>query len=152
MIPAVIRPLVLADMPRVHELVRELAVFEKSPESHTATVADYERDFRAGLLAGHAAEIGGETVGMTLFFPAYSSWRGPMLYLEDFVVTEAHRGSGVGQLLFDAFLQEARSRGCALVKWQVLDWNETALRFYRRQGAQLESEWLNGKIFLSARP
>jgi GNAT superfamily N-acetyltransferase len=146
----VIRPLRLSDMPRVHELVHELAVYERAPEAHTATVADYERDFQAGLFAGHAAEIDGTMVGMTFFFMAYSTWRGRMLYLEDFVVTEPYRGGGVGQALFDAFLEEARHRSCALVKWQVLDWNEPALRFYRRQHAQLESEWLNGKILLTA--
>ena len=146
-----LRPLVPADMPRVHELVHELAIYEKAPECHTASVADYERDFQAGIFAGHAAETHGEIVGITLFYMAYSSWRGRMLYLEDFVVTEAYRGGGIGQALFDAFLEEARQRECVLCKWQVLDWNEPALRFYRRQNALLESEWLNGKLFLSAR-
>ncbi len=85
---------------------------------------------------------------MTLFYMAYSSWKGKMLYLDDFVVTEESRRYGAGQLLFDSFIEEGRSRGCRLVKWQVLDWNEPALNFYRKNEAIIETGWWNGKIFL----
>jgi GNAT superfamily N-acetyltransferase len=137
-----------SDMTAVHALMFELAVFEKSPESVEATVAEYLEDFRNGLFECNVAEVDGKIVGMTLFFMAYSSWRGKMLYLDDFVVNEAYRRYGIGQLLFDAFLEEGRRRGCRLVKWQVLDWNEPALQFYRKNEAIIETDWWNGKIFM----
>jgi GNAT superfamily N-acetyltransferase len=76
----------------------------------------------------------------------YSTWKGRMLYLEDFVVKERSRRQGIGQLLFDAFLAEAKARGCRLAKWQVLDWNTPAVNFYEKQSAIIEQEWWNGKI------
>jgi GNAT superfamily N-acetyltransferase len=146
----IIRPATIADVPAMHALMYELAVYERSPESVEATVEEYERDFEAGIFEGHVAELDGEVIGMTLFFMTYSSWRGKMLYLDDFVVTEAHRRTGAGQMLYDAFLEEGRKRGCRLVKWQVLDWNEPALRFYRKNNAIIETDWWNCKVFLNA--
>jgi len=146
-----IRPATEADMPAVHALMFELAVYEKSPESVEATVEEYRTDFRNGLFESLVAEMDGRVVGMTLFFMAYSSWRGKMLYLDDFVVQEAYRRYGVGQRLFDAFLEEGRRRGCRLVKWQVLDWNEPALQFYYKNEAIIEKEWWNGKIMFGER-
>lgn len=143
-----IRPATEADIPAVHALMYELAVYENAPEAVAATVEEYLADFKAGLFESHVAETDGQIVGMTLFFMMYSSWKGKMLYLDDFVVTEAHRRSGAGQMLFDAFLEEGRRRGCRLVKWQVLDWNEPALRFYAKNDAIIEREWWNGKKFL----
>ncbi len=146
----VIRPANEADIPFVHALMFELAVYEKSPESVEATVNEYLEDFKAGLFESHVAVMGGEIVGMTLFFMAYSSWRGKMLYLDDFVVTEACRRYGIGQLLFDAFQEEARKRGCRLSKWQVLDWNEPGIRFYEKNKCIIERDWWNVKMFLKA--
>ena len=83
---------------------------------------------------------------MIFYYIAYSTWRGRMLYLEDFVVAEAHRSSGLGQRLFDTFVAVAREKDCRMVKWQVLDWNVGAIRFYERQNATIETEWHNGKI------
>ena len=143
-----IRPATEADLPAIHALMYELAVYENAPEAVAATLDEYRHDFQAGIFESHVAELDGQVVGMTLFFMAYSSWKGKMLYLDDFVVTEAHRRSGAGQLLFDAFLEEGRRRGCRLVKWQVLDWNEPALNFYHKNEAIIETDWWNGKIFL----
>ncbi len=143
-----IRPATEADLPAIHGLMYELALYEKAPEAVAATLDEYRADFQAGIFESHVAEIAGQVVGMTLFFMAYSSWKGKMLYLDDFVVTEAHRRSGAGQLLFDAFLEEGSRRGCRLVKWQVLDWNEPALRFYAKNEAIIETNWWNGKKFL----
>ena len=142
-----IRPATDADMPAIHALMFELAVYEKSPESVQTTPKEYLEDFRNGLFESFVAEMDGKVVGMTLFFMAYSSWRGKMLYLDDFVVNEPHRRFGVGQKLFDAFLQEARTRGCRLVKWQVLDWNEPAIKFYEKNGAEIEEGWWNVKVY-----
>jgi GNAT superfamily N-acetyltransferase len=137
-----------ADMPAVHGLVRELAVYERAEPELIATVADYERDFEAGIFEVLLAKEREEVVGMALYHFAYSTWKGRMMYLEDFVITEARRGEGIGQVLFDAFLEEARHSGCRLVKWQVLDWNEPALRFYEKYAAAIEKDWWNGKLFL----
>ena len=110
-----------ADMPAVHALVYELALYEREPEAVFTTPEEYLRDFQAGRFECRVAEIDSEVVGMTLFYEAYSTWKGRMLYLDDFVVKESHRGEGIGQLLFDDFVAEGRRRGCRLVKWQVLD-------------------------------
>lgn len=141
-----IRPGVEADLPAIHALVYELAVYEKEPEAVETTPAEYLEDFRKGLFEATVAELDGRVVGMTIYYMAYSTWRGKMLYLDDFVVYEACRGMGIGQMLFDAFVEEGRRRGCRLVKWQVLDWNEPALNFYRKNNAIIETDWWNGKI------
>ncbi len=139
-----------ADLPAVHDLVRELAIYEKAEEAFVATLKDYQRDFAAGIFETIVIEHDeAGVVGMALYYMTYSTWKGRMLYLEDFVVKNAYRRKGLGQLLFDAFLKEARRKECRLVKWQVLDWNEPAIRFYEKNRALIEKEWWNGKIFLS---
>lgn len=143
-----IRPATEADVPAIHALMFELAVYEKSPESVEATVEEYLEDFKNDLFRSHVAEVEGQVVGMTLFFMSYSSWRGKMLYLDDFVVTEAYRRYGVGQMLFDAFQAEARRLGCRLSKWQVLDWNEPGIKFYQKNNCVFETDWWNVKMFL----
>ncbi len=135
------------DLPAIHELVRELAIYERAEEEFVATLEDYEEDFEHRIFEAHVAEAGGAVVGMALYYMAYSTWKGKMLFLEDFVVREAYRRYGIGQLLFEAFLEEARRLGCRLVKWQVLDWNEPAIRFYEKNGALIERDWWNGKLF-----
>ena len=147
--PAItIRRAEIKDVGAMHALMFELAVYEKSPESVETTVAEYAEDFENGLFEGFVAEMEGKVVGMTLFFMAYSSWRGKMLYLDDFVVTESCRRFGIGQMLYDAFLEEARLRGCRLAKWQVLDWNDPAVQFYQKNEAEIETGWWNVKKFL----
>ncbi|MCB9301482.1 MAG: GNAT family N-acetyltransferase [Lewinellaceae bacterium] len=135
------------DLPDVHKLVYELAVYEKAPEELVATVEDYHRDFEAGIFETLVAEAGGDIIGMALYYMTYSTWKGRMLYLEDFVVQEPHRRRGIGRQLFEAFLNRAREKECRLAKWQVLDWNEPALDFYRKFDAAIETNWWNGKIF-----
>ena len=147
--PAItIRRAEIKDVGAMHALMFELAVYEKSPESVETTVEEYAEDFGNGLFEGFVAEMDGKVVGMTLFFMAYSSWRGKMLYLDDFVVTESCRRYGIGQMLYDAFLEEARLRGCRLAKWQVLDWNDPAVQFYQKNEAEIETGWWNVKKFL----
>jgi len=137
-----------ADLPAIYALVKELALYEKAPESVTATLIDYEKDFDDKIFESIVAEINGEIVGMALYYMAYSTWRGRMLYLEDFVVKESVRKAGIGKLLFDRVLEIAREKRAILLKWQVLDWNEPALNFYKKYDAIIEDEWLNGKLFL----
>ena len=141
-----------ADLPAIHALVGELAMYEMAEREFTASVDDYRRDFDAGYFETLVAEAQGQIVGMALYYISYSTWKGRMLYLEDFVVRESSRGRGIGRALFDAFLEQARNKECRLVKWQVLDWNEPALNFYKKYNATIEKEWWNGKIFLIASP
>lgn len=134
------------DLQQVHELVRELAVYEKAEHEFIATLEDYQNDFKEGIFEVLLAEIEGEVVGMCLYYMTYSTWKGKMLYLEDFVVKQTYRQAGIGQQLFDAFIQEAKVKECRLTKWQVLDWNEPAIKFYEKNNAIIEKEWWNGKI------
>ncbi len=135
------------DIPSIHALVRELAIYERAENEFVASIEDYTRDFRAGIFDSIVAVQNKKVIGMVFFYMAYSTWKGRMMYLEDFVVFEAYRRLGVGQQLFDAFLKEAQDQGCVLAKWQVLDWNEPAINFYRKNKATIEQEWYNGKIY-----
>ena len=143
-----IRKIKVSEMQKAYELVRELAVYEKSEESLTIGLEEYNKQFEEQLFDILVAEHNSTIIGMALYYPTFSTWKGKMMYLEDFVVQEAFRKSGVGQLLFDAFLEEAKTQDCKLVKWQVLDWNEPAINFYKKNNANIEDEWLSCKIFL----
>jgi len=144
----IIRSAILQDMPAILELVKELAEYEKAPYEVTASVEDYKTNFENGVFEALVAEYQGKVIGMTLYFLHWSTWKGKMLFLEDFVIKKAFRRQGVGQMLFDAFLAEARKKNCVLTKWQVLDWNEPALNFYSRNNAIIEKDWWNGKMKL----
>lgn len=143
-----IRPAQKKDLPAVYALVAELAAYEKALAEFTATLADYERAFEEQTFYCQVAEDPQqqEVVGMVLYYLTYSTWKGRMLYLEDFVVKESYRGQGIGQQLFEAFLEAARQLACRLTKWQVLDWNTPAIKFYEQQGALIEKDWWNGKL------
>lgn len=136
-----------SDLPVILSLVKELAVYEKAGDQVLATLEDYKNAFNENIFESQVAEINGQVVGMTLYYMTYSTWRGKMLYLEDFVVSESYRNKGVGQLLFDAFLAEARLKKVAMVKWQVLDWNDPAVAFYEKNEAIFDKDWWNVKIF-----
>lgn len=136
------------DLAAIHGLVRELAIYEKEEAAFTATLEDYHRDFADGVFESIVAEYEGEIVGMCLYFLTYSTWKGRMLWLEDFVVKEALRRHGIGQKLFAALQERAREMECRLMKWQVLDWNTPALRFYEKNEATIERNWWNGKLSL----
>ncbi|WP_165370502.1 GNAT family N-acetyltransferase [Hymenobacter persicinus] len=138
-----------ADLPRVHALIVELAVYERAPDEVTNTLADMQRDgFGPEPIFGFfVAETPTQGIlGIALFYTAYSTWKGRMLYLEDLVVTEAARGTGIGRKLFDAVVAEARRTHAYRLKWQVLEWNEPAIGFYKRIGANLDPEWFNGNM------
>lgn len=142
-----IRKMSEADIPGIHALVRELAEYERGLHKVTTTPESYLRDYRDGIFDAYVAEKDGEIVGMSLYFMAFSTWRGRMLYLEDFIVREAMRGTGIGKLLFEAFLDEARKQDVALVKWQVLEWNEPGINFYKKYDVVFDDEWIDGKIY-----
>ena len=143
-----IRSVVLNDLPQILDLVVELAVFEKEPKAVTSTLKQYEEAFLEGVFEGLVAEEQGLIVGMAIFYMTWSTWKGKMLYLEDLYIKESHRNLGIGQNLFQAFLATAKTKNAKLTKWQVLDWNEPAIRFYKKNNASIEKNWWNCKKIL----
>jgi GNAT superfamily N-acetyltransferase len=137
-----------ADLPRVLALIQELAEFEREPDAVTNTLDMMRHDGfgPAPIFGFFVLESGADLIGLALFYTGYSTWKGRMLYLEDLVVTEAARRGGYGRLLFDAVVAEAQRTGAQRMKWQVLDWNEPAIAFYKKLGASIEGEWLNGNL------
>ena len=145
---AVIREARLADCSRILELINELAVYERAPEKVTVTLAEFE-DAGFGqkpVWKAFVAEVDETIVGFALYYVRYSTWKGCRLYLEDFIVTDSHRGKGIGKQLFDTIVLEAHEKGFNGMTWQVLDWNEPALNFYKKYEAGVEAGWLNGSL------
>lgn len=136
------------DLPSVLELIRDLAEYEKAPKEVTITLADLETDGFGAHPLFHlfVASEGLSICGMALYFYSYSTWKGRCIYLEDLVVKEQYRRKGIGRLLFEALAAEARAFGAQRLQWQVLDWNEPALRFYRKMEAHLDGSWINGRL------
>lgn len=137
-----------ADCPRLLELVHELALYERAPEEVTVSLEEFEE---AGfgqqpVWKAFVAEENGFIAGFAIYYIRFSTWKGCRLYLEDFIVTEAYRGKGIGKLLFETIIQEAKDKGFNGMNWQVLDWNEPALNFYNKYAAQIEAGWLNGSF------
>lgn len=133
------------DLPRVLELIKELAAFERAPNEVINTVALMEEDgFGANPIFGFfVAEDQGRIIGLSLYYWRYSTWKGKRLYLEDIIVTESERGRGIGKLLFDKTMEKTLQEKCSGMMWQVLDWNEPAINFYKKYGAKLDGEWIN---------
>jgi len=136
------------DCPRLLELVNELAVFELAPQEVTVTLEEFEE---AGfgerpVWKAYVAEVEDVIVAFALYYVRYSTWKGCRMYLEDLIVTEEMRGNGVGKLLFDRLIVEAKEMGFNGMTWQVLDWNEPAIKFYKKYEASIESSWLNGAL------
>ena len=137
-----------ADLPAAFELIYELAVYEKALHEVDNTVERMEEvGFGSNPVFGYfVAEEDGEIKGIALYYYRYSTWKGKSLYLEDLVVRASARGRGLGKRLFDAIVKEAKATRCRQINWQVLDWNEPAIRFYKRLGTQLDGEWVNCKL------
>lgn len=136
------------DVPEVLSLIKELALYEKAPEQVTLTLEELEADgFGPSPIYGlFVAEKNGKVIGIALYYEKYSTWQGRCIFLEDIIVTEKERGNGVGHQLFQAVIGVAKERNSARMEWQVLDWNEPAINFYRKYSANLDGEWLNGKL------
>lgn len=134
-----------ADLPRALELIRELALYEKAPDEVTNTLERMEEDGfgKRPIFGFYVAEIDGTIVGLSLYYWRYSTWKGKRLYLEDIIVTEKERGKGIGKLLFEQTMRKAVEEDCTGMMWQVLDWNEPAINFYRKYSARIDDGWLN---------
>lgn len=143
-----IRTAVKKDCPRLLELIQELAQFERAPEEVTVTLQEFE-DAGFGsspVWKAFVAESDNQIHGFALYYTRYSTWKGRRLYLEDFIITERMRNKGIGRLLFDRIVAEAKELGFNGITWQVLDWNEPALRFYDKYHAAFDSGWINASI------
>ena len=136
------------DCPRLLELINELALFERAPEQVTVTLQEFEdAGFGAKpVCKAYVAEVDGIIVAMALYYVRYSTWKGCRLFLEDLIVTEEFRGKGIGKSLFDRIIVEAKELGFSGMVWQVLDWNEPALNFYKKYEASIEPGWLNASL------
>ncbi len=145
-----IRSAIKKDCPRLLELIKELALYEKAPEQVTVTLEHFEESGfgETPVWWAFAAEEDGVILGFALYYIRYSTWKGQRMYLEDILVTDAARGKGIGKLLFDALVDEAREKKLSGIAWQVLDWNEPAIRFYKKLDAHLDPEWINCSIEL----
>ena len=145
-----IRKAVPSDMSRVLELIKELAIYENAEDQVTNTAEQLTEDGFGDAPAFECvvAQLADEVIGFAIFYTSYSTWKGTCLYLEDLLVTETKRRLGVGKLLFDEVLRIARERNAKRFEWQVLDWNEPAINFYKKYKADLDPEWINGKLFL----
>ena len=136
------------DCPRILELINELAVYERAPQEVTVTLDHFiETGFGANAIwKAFVAEVDGTIVGFALYYTRYSTWKGSRLYLEDFFVTEDFRGRGIGKILFEKVVEEAKNGNFNGMVWQVLDWNAPAINFYNKYNANLESGWLNAAL------
>jgi len=140
------------DCPRLLELIQELADYEKAPQEVTVSLEHFEESgFGSNpVWWAFVAELplpsgeGYEVNGFALYYIRYSTWKGQCVYLEDLLVTEKMRGKGLGKLLFEKVIEETKARNFKRMVWQVLDWNEPAINFYKKYNATLDPEWMNG--------
>lgn len=139
----VIRDARKEDMAQVLALVQELADFEKEPDAVLLSKEDLERDGFGEQKQFHCfvAEVGDEIVGIALVYPRYSTWKGPVIHLEDLIVAERMRGSGLGTALLDEVIKYGHKLGVRRICWEVLDWNEPAIEFYQKKGAKVLRDW-----------
>ncbi len=137
------------DLAQVHQLIKELADYENAPDEVETTVESMAEDGFGGNPAyGYyvAENKDGLIAGLALYYIRYSTWKGKLLYLEDLIVSEKYRHNGIGRQLMDAVLKESLKMNCRGVQWQVLDWNEPAINFYRKYDPAMDEEWVNCKI------
>ena len=135
----------MEDLPRALELIKELAQYEQALHEVSNTITMMEEDgFGANPVFGFfVADEDRQIHGLSLYYYRYSTWKGKRLYLEDIVVTQSQRGKGIGKLLFEATMKKVLDENCTGMMWQVLDWNESAIEFYKKYDARFDNEWIN---------
>jgi GNAT superfamily N-acetyltransferase len=145
-----IRRALETDCPRLLELIRELALYERAPQEVTVSLEHFTKSGFSDTPVWWAfvAEEEGFIHGFALYYIRYSTWKGQCMYLEDIIVTEQSRGKGIGKLLFDQLMEEAKEKEYKRIVWQVLEWNKPAINFYKKYQANMDPEWWNGSIDL----
>lgn len=147
-----IRNAVKEDCPRLMELILELATYEREPQAVTVTLEHFQESGFGeypvwwALVAETPAKVNethSQIHGFALYYIRYSTWKGQAMYLEDILVTESMRGKGIGRILFDALIVEARRKKFNRIIWQVLEWNEPAINFYKKYNTRFDAEWIN---------
>lgn len=134
----------------IMDLIKGLALYEKALDEVVNTPEQLAIDlFDDNVCDCYVCEIDGEIRGIALYYTSYSTWKGRCLYLEDIYIEPAYRRLGLGRLLFEKLVETAKIRGVRRMDWQVLDWNEPAIKFYKSIGATLDPEWINGRLFFT---
>ncbi len=133
----------------VYKLIIELADFEKGLPQVTNTEQQLAKDFHQNLFDCIVAEIDEKIVGMSLYYFRYSTWKGKRLYLEDLIVTEPYKNKGIGKALLNKTIEIAKHTNCSGMLWQVLDWNTSAIEFYKKYNATFDNEWINVHLELN---
>ena len=143
-----IRRAIKEDCPRLLELVNELAIYEKAPDEVTVTLEHFEASGFGNdpVWWAFVAEENGIVLGFALYYIRYSTWKGQAMYLDDILVTESARGKGIGKLLMEELIREAADKKFNRIIWQVLEWNEPAINFYKKFNANFDPEWVNCSI------
>lgn len=146
----IIRRAAREDCPRLLELITELAVYEKAPDDVTVTLEHFIESGFGGnpVWWAFVAEEEGAIHGFALYYIRYSTWKGQAMYLEDIIVTEEMRGKKIGKLLFERLIEEAKEKKLHRIVWQVLEWNEPAINFYKKYNANFDHEWVNCSIYV----
>lgn len=139
----IIRQATKNDMPRALDLIKELALFELEPDAVEVTVQDLQNDGfgEHPAFTCFVAELNNKVEGIALVYMRYSTWKGPILHLEDLVVSQKMRGLGIGTALLDEVVKFGSNLGVKRIHWEVLDWNEKAINLYEKKGAKVLRDW-----------
>ena len=137
-----------SDLPRVLELIKELAMYEKAPAEVVVSIEELERDGFGDnpVFEFFVAEVEDKIVGISLYYIKYSTWKGKCIFLEDIIITEKFRRYGIGKKLFDETVKVAKEKNVRRLEWQVLEWNESAIKFYEKINSNFDREWINCKL------
>ena len=138
-----IRNAVEQDMPNVLKLIKELATFEKQPDAVVITADDLVRDgfSKNPLFYTFVAEVDNKIIGIAIYYYRYSTWKGKIIHLEDLVVKDKMRGTGLGYALYSEIIKQGKRDNVRRIDWHVLDWNTPAIEFYEKSGAKVLKNW-----------
>ncbi len=144
-----IRKAVKADVADMLRLVKELATYEKAPDAVEVSLAEMEADGFGpnAIYSAFISEMDGMIVGMALYYTKYSTWKGKAIYLDDIIVSEKYRRFGIGGKLFEEVVKAGKEMGVRKIDWQVLDWNEPAIQFYKKYNTVFTNEWVNCTLY-----